>query len=50
MTRNKNKKGQFRRMRKFKTVNEMVDFIERNNIRNFNSVFCEYKKEFVLYY
>lgn len=46
----KNKKLRFRRVKHFKVLVEMIRFIERNHIRNFNSEFCEYKNEFVLHY
>ena len=50
MKKSKKRKLQFRRVRHFKILWEMIDFIEKNNIRNFNSEFCEYKKVFVLHY
>ena len=50
MKKKETKKLRFRRVKKFKKLIEMTNFIEKNHIKNFDSNFLEAKQVYVLHY
>ena len=50
MKNNRKQTLQFKRTKRFRTINKMIKFIERKNIRNFNSEFSENQQIYILYY